>query len=243
MKSLCFLSALAILALPTSAQEVEIIGIDHFGTITWSNSPTPLYCGVEGKWDMGHTWLPMPDWDLLVTTPVTNTTSDVMALWEAIRGLVWNLSGGTEQANGLFFRVVASSSPLAPRYATNFVHVANASTSILANVEIGSIDNGSYTPITNLASLAQGSNSPPIPVAENITPPWLAPVTNIVPMVVDPPLQEGWYVTYEQSGSNRVAQAPVLPFGKPEKNVTVTVSNDSVTITYQWYGLARTFPY
>lgn len=241
MKSLFF--ALAVFAMPALAQSVKIIGIDYSGMITWSNSATPLYCGVEGKWNMNHTWLPMPDWNVRVSTPLTNTSTDVMALWNTIKGLAWNLSGGTEQADGLFFRVVAASSPLAPRYATNVIHVANASSFALTDVEIGSINNGNRSAIMHLALLAQGANSPPIPVAQDITPPRLTSVTNIVPVVAAPPLQEGWYVTYEHSGSSRLAQAPVFPFGAPEKNVLVTVSNESVTITYQWFRLTRTFSY
>lgn len=242
MKTPYALLILAFLAVSSPAQQVEIIGIDQFGTITWSNTPTPLYCGVEGKWDMRHTWLPLLDWNVLVTTPVTNTTTDVMALWEQLSAVLQNLTGGQE-ANALFFRVVASPSPLGPRYATNLIHVANASTSVLVNVEIGTIDSGAHTPITNLASLAQGTTSPAVPVVQDIPPPSVGTVTNLIPMVIVPPVQEGWYVSYEQNASNRLVESMVIPFGSPEKNVGVTVSNNSVTVRFEEFGFGWTTQY
>lgn len=175
MKPLYFL-ALAVIALSAPAQEVKIIGIDQSGTITWSNSATPLHCGVEAKWDMRHTWLPLLDWNVLVTTPVTNTTADLMALWDQLDVVVHNLTGG-DSLRGLFFRVVASPAPLETRYATNLVQVMNASTSVLAGIEIGTIDNGSHNPITNWPSLTQGACLPPVPVVQDITPPSFGSVT------------------------------------------------------------------
>jgi len=241
MRSLVCLLLLAA-AVPAAAQQVEIIGIDHTGTITWSNSPTPLYCGVEGKWDLRHTWLPLLDWNVLVTSSVTNSSTDVPELWSGLDNMLRNLTGG-DGINALFFRVVASQSPLEPRHATNIITLVNASTSVLANVEIGSVDGGTQAPVTNLPALLQGNSSQPIPIAQEIPLPIFGSVTNIIaPLVVDPPMQEGWYVSYDHDGSNRVVESMVIPFGEPEKHIRVTVSNATVTVLYEWVGFSGTLP-
>ena len=81
MKPLYFL-ALAVIALSAPAQEVKIIGIDQSGTITWSNSATPLHCGVEAKWDMRHTWLPLLDWNVLAGIEIG--TIDNITNWPSL---------------------------------------------------------------------------------------------------------------------------------------------------------------
>ena len=133
--------------------------------------------------------------------------------------------------------------PIGPRYATNLITVVNASTSVLENVEIGSVDGGTQTPITNLLVLIQGASSLAVPVAQQIPVPNFGSVTNIITqLVVDPPMEEGWYVSYHQEGSNRVVESMVIPFGEPEKNVQVTVSNAAVTVLYEWLGFTGTLP-
>ncbi len=228
------------LIVSSAAQEVEIIGFDHSGLLTWSNTPPPVYCGVEVKWDLRHTWLPMQDWNLLVTGPLTNTTVDIKALWDQLSVLLPNLTG--DGPHGLFFRIVASPSPLDPPYATNLVRVANASTSVLANVEIGLVESWSHNPITNLTSLVQGTTSPVVPVVQDIPLPTSGTMSNVVTLG-GTSVQDGWYVSYEQNGSNRMVESSVVPFGDPEKNVGVTVSNASVTVTFEWFGFSGTRQY
>ena len=121
------------------AQQVEIIGFDPSGMLTWSNTPPPLYCGIETKWNMNHTWLPLQDWSLHATTPVTTTTIAIAALWNQLEMLTRNIVFDVD-FQGLFFRIVASPSPLGPRYATNQIQITNASTSVLANIEIGMVE-------------------------------------------------------------------------------------------------------
>ena len=239
MKSLACLLLLVATAVPAAAQQVEIIGIDHTGMITWSNTPTPLYCGVEAVWNLNHTWLPLQDWNLHATTAVTNTTIAIADLWDQLDVLTRNL--GTAKPHGLFFRIVASPSPLGPRYATNLVEIVNASTSVLANVEVGLIESWSHNPITNWPSLAQGASTPIVPVVQDIPLPGsaIAPVMNLGELVT----QEGWYVSYDHDASNRVFESMVIPFGEPEKDILVTISNASVTALFEWFGLERTFPY
>jgi len=241
MKSLAFLLLLAA-ALSVAGQHVEIIGLDHSGTLTWSNTPPPLYCGVEAKWDLRHTWLPLGEWNLLAAGPVTNSAIPGDALWDQIDVLLRNLTG--DGLHAVFFRVVASPDPLAPRYATNLVHITNASTSVLHNVAVGLKQDGSYAPaLTNFASLAPTTTTPAIPVWQEIVFS-SGDVTNVItPLTWPLPVPDGWYVSYDHTGSNRVVESMVLPFGEPEKNVGVTVSNESVTITFEWIGFSGTFPY
>jgi len=238
MKTLAVLLVLAVPLLAAS-QQVEIIGFDHSGTLTWSNTPPPLYCGVETKWNMHHTWLPIQDWNLHVTTPVTNTAIALAELWDQVEMLSRNL--GTDAPHGIFFRIVASPSPLGPRSATNLVQITNASTSVLAFVEIGLIESWSHNPITNWPTLAQGATTPGVPVVQDIPLPGsaIAPVMNLGELVT----QEGWYVSYDHDGSNRVFESMVIPFGDPQKNISVTVSNASVSVLFEWFGFGGTFPY
>jgi hypothetical protein len=243
MKMLCFFFVAVVFACAAPCQEVEIIGFDQSGLLAWSNSPPPLYCGVEANWNLRHTWLPLSDWNVYVTSAVTNGMRDIDldSLWNAIRNI--NTVLGGETANGMFFRVVASPTPLGPRYATNLLQVTNAGTSVLDNVEIGLIHSWAHNPITNLTSLAQGAASPVVALVQEIPVPTTGTVTNIVAMPSGLAVQEGWYVAYGQTSSNRVIESRVIPFGEPEKNIDVSVSNESYTVTFRWLGLTRTFPY
>ena len=239
MKSLACL-LLLVVALPTTAQQIEIIGFDHTGSLTWSNTPPPLYCGIETKWNMNHTWLPLQDWNLHAINSVTNTTIALADLWDQMEMLTQNIVFDVD-FQGLFFRIVASPSPLGPRYATNQMQITNASTSVLANVEIGMVESWSHNPITSWPSLAQGATTPVVPVVQDIPPPGsqIAPLMNLGELVT----QEGWYVSYDHDGSNRVFESVVLAFGEPQKNILLTVSNASVTVRLEWFRFQQTFPY
>jgi hypothetical protein len=223
MKSLaCLLLFVAIL--PATAQKCEIIGFDHSGTLTWSNSLPPLYCGVEAKWDLRHTWLPLGEWNLLVTSSVTNSTVPGDALWDQLDVVLRNLTG--DGLHAMFFRVVVSPSPLGPRYATNVVHVTNASTSVLDNITVGLKHGEAYgSALTNFPSLLQDMSMPGVAVQQEIV--FMSgAITNVItPLLSWPfPVQDGWYLSYDQAGSNRLVESMVVPFGDPEKNVGVTVS-------------------
>ena len=57
MKMLGFFFVTVFFACTAPCQEVQIIGFDQSGLLTWSNSPPPLYCGVEANWNLRHTRL------------------------------------------------------------------------------------------------------------------------------------------------------------------------------------------
>jgi len=225
-------------ALPCAAQHLAITDLDNTGVLTWEIT-TPLYCGVECKWNLQHTWLPWSEWNTLMTGGVAHATLDLDEMMGMIRNLCLSLD--CEAPQGLFFRVVASSSSLDLPLATNLVHLANASTSVLANVEIGSLDSGTRNAITNIPLLAPASRSPNIPVVQEIPLPQLSP-TNIIDLVQQP-LRDGWYVSYEHYASNRIIESLVLPFGPLEKHVAVTVSNQSATASYEWVTFRHTLTY
>jgi hypothetical protein len=233
MKIVSTLLIVFVLTSLAVAQKVEIIGLDKSGLITWSTTNQSLYCGLETKWNLQHTWLPIQEWNLLMTSPVTNTTVDINSLWDQISLMLQNLTGNG--LHGLYFRIVASTSPLSPSYATNFVRVINTSTSELANVEIGLIENWSHNPITNLASLVQGDTSLIVPVVQDIPLPTSDPISVVVPMV-GVSVQDGFYLSYDHNGSNRMFESTVVSFGDPEKNIRMAVSNASLTVTYEWLG-------
>ena len=240
MKTLATMVLIFSLTSLTVAQKVEIIGLDHSGLISWSTTNQSLYCGLETKWNLQHTWLPIQEWNLLMTTPVTNTTVDISAVSDQISVILKNLTG--DGLHGLFFRIVASTSPLGPSYATNLVRVVNTSTSVLTNVEIGLIENWSHNPLTNLTSLVQGETSPVIPVIQDIPLPTSGPISPVIPMV-GVSVQDGFYLSYDHNGSNRLFESTVVSFGDPEKNVRMAVSNVSLTVTYEWLGFRGTRQY
>ncbi len=240
MKTLAAMVLIFSLTSLAVAQKVEIIGLDHSGLIAWSSTNQSLYCGLETKWNLQHTWLPIQEWNLLMTTPVTNTTVDINAVSDQISVILKNLTG--DGLHGLFFRIVASTSPLGPSYATNLVRVVNTSTSVLANVEIGLIENWSHNPITNLTSLGQGDTSPIVPVVQDIPLPTSDPISVVVPMI-GVSVQDGFYLSYDHNGSNRIFESTVVPFGDPEKNIRMTVSNVSIKVTYEWLGFSGTRQY
>ena len=240
MKTLAIMILIFSLTSLAVAQNVEIIGLDHSGLISWSTTNTPIYCGVEAKWNLHHTWLPIQEWNLLMTSPVTNTTVDINSLMDQISALIRTLTG--DDLHGIYFRIVASSSPLGPTYATNLIRVINTSTSVLANVEIGLIENWSHNPITNLTSLVQGETSPVIPVVQEIALPTSSVISVVVP-TVGISVQDGFYLSYDHNGSNRMFESTVVPFGDPEKNIRVAVSNASLTVTFEWFGFSGTRQY
>jgi len=50
-------------------------------------------------------------------------------------------------------------------------------------------------------------------------------------------------VSYDHNGSNRVSQLDVMPVGPVEKNILLTVSNNSLTINLEWLRLTQTRMY
>lgn len=118
MRLLAVLLLLAT-ALPVTAQHVRVIDLKHDGILTWSNSHAEAYCRVEMKWNLAHTWSALGDyypWNAYVTQPVSTFPLDLASSW---RNLVSLPQGVVPDIQGLFFRVVSSEVPLAPRIATN----------------------------------------------------------------------------------------------------------------------------
>jgi hypothetical protein len=174
---------------------------------------------------------------------MTETTGSVQmdldTMWYAISGLNDYLPLGLQ---GFFFRVVSSASPLVPRLATNYVHVVNASTSVLTNVAIGLKDAGATVPAsTNFPILAPSATTPRVAVWQEIEP-GLGSLTNLIALSTTP-LADGWYLSYDQDGLHHVVDASVFPFGTPNKNVDVTISNQSVTATFEWFSGTMTISY
>ena len=142
------------------------------------------------------------------------------------------------------FSLVSSETPLAPRFATNYVRLVNASTSVLTDVAFGLKENWSCVPLlTSIPAITQGATSPVVAVWQEIV---MAGVVQAdsVPIAHWPgPVQDGWYISYEQNGSNRMVEVEVISFGSSEKNISVIVSNSSMSLSAEWFEIARTWSY
>ena len=116
----------------------------------------------------------------------------------------------------------------------------NVSTSVLTSVTLGLKQGGASVPLTNFPTVVQMATTDVVRVWSPF--PW-PPPDNIVPMNNIGDIQDGWYVSYGHDGSNRVFQLQVLPFGPVEKNILLTVSNNSWTVDCEWLRLTGTRPY
>jgi hypothetical protein len=244
-------SFLAVVTLGCSAmaQQPQITGFSADGMLTWTNAQTNVYCGIEVSWNLNESWQGItaepPYWNLQPTQIVTSVTvADFVQVWPMLQVAFSNLG---ENAKGMYFRVVSSPTPLVQPLITNGVHLTNASETVLSNVTIGLKQNWSYSPLTNLGVLAQSVGTSIMPVWKPRVPFFSqaqAPFTNLSPAVGGVVVvEDGWYVAYDQAGSNRVVEMFVVDFGQPERNFFLTVSNSSVTMEAEWLGRSRTVSY
>jgi hypothetical protein len=195
-------------------------------------------------WNLNYTWLAMgsepPLWNVLVTQQVSSIHVEgnvLSSIWDQVQVLGQALN---DPPQGMFFRIVTSTEPLGLQSLANGLYVMNSSTSVLSNVTFGEKHLGGYNPTTNIGHLAQSETSQVFKVWEVWNP---AGGGSTVPMASPTPVQEGWYVSYDQNGSNRVAEGSVLPFGPTEMNVILTVSNSAVTVKPDWLTISWTLNY
>ena len=234
-------AALMILALTARAQQVEITGFDRGGLLTWTNSVAPVFYGIETKWDLNHTWVPLPNWSSETTGPVTSV--DIGNDADGFLAVMHNFSVAFDQEppRGLFFRVVTSDTPLTLPSATNSLQIHNASTSELANVHLTLISPRGDQSVADFPSIPPGSNSPIAwLVGEMPDPDWFP--TNVV-QVYPPEPSHGWSMSYRQDVIYRRFATHRIVVGQPDKRISVTVSNDSLTVFNEWMGFGETHPY
>jgi len=223
-------------AITASCQlEPVITDFQPMTTLTWSNRQANTYCDIEWLCNLNHEWIPGGS-NLQATQAVSSVDiSGFQLLLPQIQWLLRNAPDGTPA--GLFFRVVSSEQPIQPRSFTNALRLVNVSTSVLTSVTLGLRQGGTSIPITNFPSIVQMATTDVVRVWSPFPPP---STTIIVPIGE---VQDGWYVSYGHDGSNRSRQFQVMPFGSVEKNILLTVSNNSLTIDLQWIRLMGTFLY
>jgi hypothetical protein len=89
---------LALLVMVCVAQQTVILFLKHDGTLTWSNSMTNVYCGLEAKDELAGYWCPAPPpfWNILVTNRVMSVVIPM----------------GENEGEQLFVRLVSSTNRL-----------------------------------------------------------------------------------------------------------------------------------
>lgn len=204
--------------------------------LTWTNRQTNTYCDIEWVCNLKHEWIPFGA-NLLTTQAVTSVTSadmdQLQAMLTQFHWLLRNAPNGTSV--GDFFRVVSSEQPIQPYVFTNTLRLSNVSTSVLVNVTFGLKQDGSDVPLTNLPSVLPTATTDMVDV-------WSQFPSPAAPIIIGS-VQNGWFVSYDHNGSNRVSQYNVMPIGPIEKNVLLTVSNNSLTVDCEWVGLTQTVMY
>ena len=222
-------------AITASCQlEPVITDFQPLTTLTWSNRQANTYCDLEWLGNLEHEWVPC-GLNLQATQTVTSIDLDIFQA--ALTQIDWLLRNAPDgMFVGRFFRVVSSEQPIQPRFFTNALRLVNVSTSVLSAVTLGLRQGGTSVPLTNFPTVVQMATTDVVRVWSPFP---IPPTTIIVPGEV----QDGWFVSYEHDGSNRGRQFQVLPFGPVEKNIMLTVSNNSLTIDLQWIRLMGTFLY
>lgn len=224
----------------TASGQLEPIITDFrpLTTLTWTNRQVNPYCEIEWRSNMEHEWLPF-GLNLQATQTVTSIDMDAFqAMLEQIHWLYRNAPDGTVAGN--YFRVVSSEQPIQPRSFTNALRLVNVSTSVLTSVTLGLRQGGASVPLTNFPTVVQMATTDVVRVWSSFP---TTPQTNIVAMDIIDDVQDGWFVSCAHNGSNHVFQLQVLPFGPIEKNISLTVSNNSATVNLEWLRLTQTRPY
>ena len=222
-------------SISASCQSAPIITDFSPQMLTWTNRQTNTYCDIEWVCNLKHEWVGS-GLDLLTTQVVTSVDIDVLKnLMEQVQWLLRNADPDNSSA-GFFLRVVSSEQPIQPHVFTNTLRISNVSTSILENVAFGLKRDWSYVPLTNLPTVLSMTTTDVIQVWAQF--PYNPPISGPID-----PVGNGWFVSYDHDGSNRVFQSEVMPVGPIEKNILITVSITSLTMDYEWLRLTRTVMY
>lgn len=235
-------------AVPAAAQQTEIIGLTHDGRITWTNELTNAYCGIEWTVNLRDSWADMGGvgWDLQTTSHVMSVDIPLSGGMGGLEAVVDFFSsewpGYAARCEGAFFRIVSSGSPLGLLNITNTLVVTNASASALSNLQFNvNTDFGTSSPVTNLVLLAPSAVAPPVSIlGPRLSLGWFDWTDIRHPNSTNLP---GWFITWQQNGTNRHCGTPLVPYGKREKTVTVTVYSNRVETYFNWLGPGGTVPY
>ena len=127
MKPLTVLLLLLLLALPSFAQQSEIIEFDR-SHMTWVSQETNVYSAVQWTSNLTSRWHAfVTNWNMVVATP-TNSLD--------FSGLEW----GALPFRSLFFRVVCSTNPVPTPYDSYIVEIVNDGTNDVLDLEFSLTD-------------------------------------------------------------------------------------------------------
>lgn len=228
------LTLLLASALTATAQQPEIIGFADDGSLTWTNGIAGGYCSVESKFDLGFIWYPFTTdtWSQASSSCVQSCKLD-LAIFDKIDIPIPEIEALTHRS---FFRLLVSSNEIPLPVVTNTLRVDNGSSGTLSNIVVGAIVDWSRSPVTNIPTLSPSATSDwmdvTIPFVFTITA--LASGSNVVGY------SDGWYLAYQQNGTNRNLEMPMLAIGPARKEIVAAVSNNSVTTTWTWLNWGGT---
>lgn len=229
MRALAVLLLLAV-AVPASAQHPRIIGFTHDGTVTWTNSISGGYYAIESKPNLSYTWCPFTTdtWNQVSLSCVATCKIDMSIL----DGVEVPIPGLEDLLNRGFLRVVVSSNQIPMPIVTSTLRMVNHSSQVISNVIAGSIAGGNRTAVTNIPVLPTGGTSEWVAIS--------CPYVFSVAGSGGTYYSDGWYVTYDQDGTNRFLEVPMIALGPPRKEIVGIVSNNSITATWTWLNWTNT---
>lgn len=229
------IAALFVLLIPglVRGDPTTIIAISNQGDLTWRNSETGEYCGVEWVPDLNYLWFPYwsSSWNLRSTSTVQTVRMDLDVM-SALTSVSAELN---RKLTTPFFRITTSANPINSVAVTNWIRVINMSDNVLTNVAIGVKTGQVFTTNAVFGALLSGSATTPVAVT------WLyGPLDTIGSGSV----WDGWFLKYGQDGSNHLVGTVVFFIGPARKDVSVTVSNTGSTTRFDWFGdMSKSDPY
>lgn len=221
--SLCFTAACA------AAQHVEIVGFDRDGNLSWSNESSNGYVSIEWTIDPDWQWVPFDanaDWNMQVTSGVQSTKLNLNVL-----------DGITEypkfknRLNSHFFKAVSSEDPIPAPQISNTVTVANRCSENISNLCVQTVWDFDPTTVTNCSALETDSQCGPLKLEIPFAHFW----RSISPMG-DGYCSYGWALSYQHDSKDHAYNLPIVEVGPRIKEILVTISNTSCTISYPWIG-------
>jgi|APSaa5957512622_1039677.scaffolds.fasta_scaffold25808_1 hypothetical protein len=224
-------------ALPAAAQQPKITGLAADGALTWTNTESSTHCAIEWTIDLNWSWTPLlPEsfWNMPVTSSAQNVELPLNALL-ALNHLIPEMD---RRWDSHFFRIRAGTNSLPLPSITNWITFANLSTSVLQDVSIGTMWSSTATEITNVPAMPPGESMNGIALATPFIHHWdiLMPLGEGFP-------SHGWYAVFTQDGVVHELGQPIFELGPAHPDVTVTVSNQSWSIWWDWLNWGGTKEY
>jgi hypothetical protein len=236
MKSIAVLLLLSIL--PAAAQRPRILDLTSEEIVTWENPDTNAYFATDWTWNLSYGWV-QPDSMARATQAVMQThISDVGDAGVDFSALRVAAAAMGDNTDALFVRIRISPEPLSCGTVTNWIRVCNASTSALENltfgIESGLGNRGDWTATASLLPAQSNSMFHAFSFSwPAIYHPWGGEVT-----------AGRYFLAYTQAGqAHDLVTDGVMSIGPPRKDITLTVSNHSYSVRFDWLPMGMTTEY